>query len=89
MAHPHRWDRRPAPRTQALRHPAWRQSLDRRRGVGSLGGLVNQQRKRAGLEDFTDVEASVTGDGPRRLQVDTNRAIADDGALRLNLMSTT
>ncbi|MBV0892609.1 TonB-dependent receptor [Paracoccus sp. Z118] len=55
-------------------------------GVGSLGGLINQQRKRAGLEDFNDVEGSITGGGPRRLQFDSNRVIADDQALRLNLM---
>lgn len=55
-------------------------------GVGSLGGLINQQRKRAGLEDFNEVEGSVVSGGLARLQYDGNRVIADDQALRLNLM---
>lgn len=54
-------------------------------GVGSLGGLVNQQRKRAGLEDFNEVQGSVN-EGHGRLQFDSNRAIGDDQGLRLNLM---
>ena len=28
-------------------------------GVGSLGGLINQERKRAGLEEFNEAEGSV------------------------------
>lgn len=55
-------------------------------GVGNLGGLINQQRKRAGLEDFNEVQGSITGGGQRRLQFDTNRAVADDQALRGNFM---
>lgn len=55
-------------------------------GVGSLGGLINQERKRAGLEEFNEAEGSVATGGLARLQFDANRVLADDQALRLNLM---
>lgn len=55
-------------------------------GVGSLGGLINQQRKRAGLDDFDEAEGSVASGGLARVQLDSNRVLGDDQALRLNLM---
>ena len=55
-------------------------------GVGNLGGLINQQRKKAGLEDFSELQGSIGSGATQRLQYDTNRAINDTEALRLNLM---
>lgn len=55
-------------------------------GVGNLGGLINQQRKKAGLEDFSEVLGSAGTGGTQRLQYDQNRVIGDSAALRVNLM---
>lgn len=55
-------------------------------GVGNIGGLINQQRKKAGLQDFSQVEGILTGDATQRLQYDTNRKLGDAEALRMNVM---
>lgn len=55
-------------------------------GVGNLGGLINQQRKKAGLEAFDKVSGSIGSGGTQRLQYDTNRVLDDTQALRMNLM---
>ncbi|SDX26460.1 catecholate siderophore receptor [Paracoccus sanguinis] len=55
-------------------------------GVGNLGGLINQQRKKAGLEAFSELQGSASTGATQRLQYDTNRVIGDTEALRLNVM---
>ncbi|WP_299365006.1 TonB-dependent siderophore receptor [uncultured Paracoccus sp.] len=56
-------------------------------GVGNLGGLINQQRKKAGLEDFGQVQGSVGTGDTQRLQYDQNRVLNDTEAFRLNVMA--
>ncbi|MFT2092439.1 TonB-dependent receptor [Paraglaciecola sp. 2405UD69-4] len=56
-------------------------------GRGSAGGTINLQSKTAKLEDFTDVSLRLGSEGDYRAQVDTNLAIGDNTALRVNLLS--
>ncbi|MFT4012566.1 MAG: TonB-dependent siderophore receptor [Paracoccus sp. (in: a-proteobacteria)] len=55
-------------------------------GTGNMGGLINQSSKRAHLTDETVVNGLV-GTGPlARIELDTNRVVGQDQALRFNLM---
>lgn len=55
-------------------------------GVGNLGGLINQSTKRARLVDETVVNGLIGTGTLGRVQVDTNRKVGDDQALRFNMM---
>ncbi|SIT84893.1 TonB-dependent receptor [Pontibaca methylaminivorans] len=56
-------------------------------GVGNMGGLINQTSKRAHLTDETTV-SGMAGTGPLgRIQIDTNRVVGENQALRFNLMA--
>lgn len=53
-------------------------------GIGNLGGVINQSRKKARLGTSTDVDQSI-GTGPQyRTTVDSNIQINDTSALRVN-----
>ncbi|MBT9370154.1 TonB-dependent siderophore receptor [Rhizobium sp. CSW-27] len=53
-------------------------------GAGNTGGLINQQSKKAKLENFTKIDQSV-GSGPTyRTTLDTNYKIDDTTAIRVN-----
>lgn len=55
-------------------------------GVGNMGGLINQSTKRARLVDETTVNGLVGTGTIARVQVDTNRVVGENQALRFNLM---
>lgn len=56
-------------------------------GRGSTGGSVNSVTKKASLDgDFTHIEAGLGTDHYQRYTLDTNHAINDDLAVRLNAL---
>lgn len=56
-------------------------------GRGSAGGAVNSITKQASAEyDFTKLQAGLGTDNYQRYTVDTNQRVADDVALRANLL---
>lgn len=57
-------------------------------GRGTTGGAVNSATKQASTQyDFTTLSAGVGTDAYHRLTVDSNMAISDDTALRINLLN--
>lgn len=56
-------------------------------GRGSAGGTVNFVTKLPEVEDFIRSELSVGTDQYRRLTLDMNRRVAEDNAVRVNLLS--
>lgn len=55
-------------------------------GRGSAGGTINFVTKKPSRETFNQLEMSAGSDNSPRLTFDTNRAVGEDGAYRLNLM---
>lgn len=53
-------------------------------GRGSTGGVINQQTKQARLNGFTEVSATAGSDGRVRSTLDTDVALSDTAALRVN-----
>lgn len=54
-------------------------------GRGGIGGLINRVSKTAQIgEGFSEYQLSFNDNGGNSLQIDTNRAIAPNAALRLN-----
>ncbi len=56
-------------------------------GRGAAGGSINLQSKTAKLEDFNDVTLHLGSESDYRLQLDSNHAIGDTTALRVNLLT--
>ncbi|NQY37593.1 MAG: TonB-dependent siderophore receptor [Alteromonadaceae bacterium] len=56
-------------------------------GRGSVGGTINLQTKTAKLDDFHDVSLRVGTADAYRAQLDSNIVLADNTALRINLLS--
>lgn len=55
-------------------------------GRGSTGGVVNMVTKKPKAENFTSAGVTWGTDQTKRLTLDTNWALADEVALRINLM---
>ncbi|WP_312525828.1 TonB-dependent siderophore receptor [Paracoccus sp. (in: a-proteobacteria)] len=56
-------------------------------GVGNMGGLINQSTKRANLKDETVVQGLIGSGVQARLQLDSNRVVGENQALRFNVMA--
>lgn len=56
-------------------------------GRGSTGGVINRTSKKAKLQDITDVSVTIGTEDYYRSTLDFNRAIADDAAFRISLMT--
>jgi len=56
-------------------------------GRGSAGGTINLETKTARLEKFSDVSLRIGSEGDYRAKVDTNIAVGDTSAIRLNVLT--
>lgn len=57
-------------------------------GRGSTGGVVNQESKLPGINDKTELAATVGTQSYKRGMVDFNKSIGETSAVRLNVMAT-
>ncbi|MDN3637481.1 TonB-dependent siderophore receptor [Simiduia curdlanivorans] len=57
-------------------------------GRGSAGGSINLQTKTAKLEDFTDINLRLGNASDYRAQVDSNIALGETTALRVNALTS-
>ncbi|WP_330628226.1 TonB-dependent siderophore receptor (plasmid) [Thioclava litoralis] len=56
-------------------------------GVGNLGGVINQQTKKAHLGDANSVSGSVKSGLSTRETLDMNRQLSETSAVRVNIMN--
>ena len=57
-------------------------------GRGSVGGSINMVTKKASLDPFTNVKFTQGTESDYRLTLDTNHALGDSTAFRINALST-
>lgn len=56
-------------------------------GRGSTGGNINLQTKTASLDEITNASISLGSENNHRIALDTNRALSDTSAIRINLLT--